>query len=322
LKFREIDMKKFAAILGAALAMCAYAAPAQAQATRTFVSGVGNDADPCSRTAPCRTFAGAIVKTFINGEINCLDPGGYGTVNITKSITIDCGNTVGSILASGTTGVIVNIGVSVNDPQRTVRLRGIMINGTGASGAVGTRTGINGIRIDAATAVFVEDSLIEGFTQRGILDRRTTGGELYVTNTTVRNMTGAGIITFPTSGSTRIDASINNVRVQNVQAGFAAINGGKMMIANSVVSGSSIGIDSEGAGTEIFGDHVSISGNATGLFTASSGVIRLSNSNVAYNTTGVSGTVNSFSNNRFVSNGAGGVISAIAPAGTNPSGQQ
>jgi hypothetical protein len=168
----------------------------------------------------------------------------------------------------------------------------------------------------------VEDSLIEGFTQRGILDRRTTGGELYVTNTTVRNMTGAGIITFPTSGSTRIDASINNVRVQNVQAGFAAINGGKMMIANSVVSGSSIGIDAEGANTEIFAEQTTVSGNATGLFTSGGAVLRLSNSNVAYNTTGVSGTVNSFSNNRFVSNGAGGTISAIAPAGTNPSGQQ
>ena len=79
-----------ALICGTAVGLILSAAPASAQATRTFVSGVGNDADPCSRTAPCRTFAGAIVKTFINGEINCLDPGGYGAVNITKSITIDC----------------------------------------------------------------------------------------------------------------------------------------------------------------------------------------------------------------------------------------
>jgi hypothetical protein len=212
--------------------------------------------------------------------------------------------------------------VNANDPQRTVRIRNLLIDGTGASGTVGTRTGLNGIRIDAAIAVYVENTVIQNFTQRGILDQRTTGGELYVTNSTIRDATGAGIITFPSSGSTRIDASINNVRAQNVQAGFAAINGGKMMIANSVVSGSSIGIDAEGSGTEIFGDNVTVSGNATGLFSTGGGVIRLSNSNVAYNTTGVSGTVNSFSNNRFVSNGAGGAISAIAPAGTNPSGQQ
>ena len=75
--------------------------PAHAQATRTWVSGVGDDVNPCSRTAPCKTFAGAISKTFINGEINCLDPGGFGAVTITKSITIDCHEIFASILASG-----------------------------------------------------------------------------------------------------------------------------------------------------------------------------------------------------------------------------
>ena len=98
-------------------------APASAQATRTWVSGVGDDANPCSRTAPCKTFAGAISKTFINGEIDCLDPGGYGAVTITKSITIDCTGTFGSILASGTTGVTISIAVNANDPFRTVRLQ-------------------------------------------------------------------------------------------------------------------------------------------------------------------------------------------------------
>src|SRR2546423_6166176 len=81
-----------------------FASFAQAQATRTWVSGVGDDVNPCSRTAPCKTFAGAISKTQIAGEINCLDPGGFGAVTITKSITIDGGATFASILASGTTG--------------------------------------------------------------------------------------------------------------------------------------------------------------------------------------------------------------------------
>src|SRR6185503_12143570 len=118
---------------------------AQAQATRTWVSGVGNDADPCSRTAPCKTFSGAIIKTFINGEIDALDPGGYGTITINKSITLDGGQGSGfaSILASGVTaGVSINLTSSaINDPLKTVRLRNLSINGTGASGAVGTRTG-------------------------------------------------------------------------------------------------------------------------------------------------------------------------------------
>src|SRR5690348_18253263 len=101
-------------------------APAQAQATRTWVSGVGDDANPCSRTAPCKTFAGAISKTATGGEIDCLDPGGFGTVTVTKSITMDCGGgiggQVGSILASGTNGINVN-GAGV-----VVKVRNMTIN--------------------------------------------------------------------------------------------------------------------------------------------------------------------------------------------------
>ena len=86
---------------------------ARAQATRTWVSGVGNDADPCSRTAPCKTFAGAISKTAAGGEFNALDPGGFGAVTITKSITIDGGGgQIASILAAGTNGVIINAGAT------------------------------------------------------------------------------------------------------------------------------------------------------------------------------------------------------------------
>src|SRR5438094_10514769 len=88
--------------------LLAFASIAQAQATRTWVSGVGDDVNPCSRTAPCKTFAGAISKTADGGEIDALDPGGFGTVTITKSITIDGGATLASILASGVTGVNIN----------------------------------------------------------------------------------------------------------------------------------------------------------------------------------------------------------------------
>src|SRR5436190_15248949 len=120
-------MSKFVRLLVAVTFTLAICSLANAQATRTWVSGVGNDADPCSRTAPCKTFAGAISKTFINGEIDCLDEGGFGTINITKSITLEgtFGGGFGSILASGTNGVIVNIAVSVNDPLATVRLRNL-----------------------------------------------------------------------------------------------------------------------------------------------------------------------------------------------------
>ena len=164
------NKSKLLAAIGTTLAVFALSAPAHAQATRTFVSGVGNDADPCSRTAPCKTFAGAISKTFINGEIDCLDPGGFGTLTITKSITIDCTGTMGSVLASGTNGFNINIPVNANDPFRTVRLRGLSINGAGASGTVGTRTGLKGISITQALTVILEDPVISDFSLQGISD--------------------------------------------------------------------------------------------------------------------------------------------------------
>src|SRR5512145_425708 len=95
-------------VLAVAIFTLTVVSMAEAQASRTWVSGVGDDVNPCSRTAPCKTFAGAISKTAMNGEINCLDPGGYGAVTITKSIIIDCEDTQGSILASLVNGVIIN----------------------------------------------------------------------------------------------------------------------------------------------------------------------------------------------------------------------
>src|SRR5918992_3176259 len=117
---------------GLVMFVLATASTGQAQATRTWVSGVGDDVNPCSRTAPCKTFAGAISKTAAGGEIDALDPGGFGAVTITKAITIDGGETLASILASGTTGVIVNISTAATDGRR-VTLRRLSINGAGTT---------------------------------------------------------------------------------------------------------------------------------------------------------------------------------------------
>src|ERR1700753_3671813 len=125
------------------LLVLALATAAHAQATRTWVSGVGDDANPCSRTAPCKTFAGAISKTAPAGEIDVLDPGGFGAVTITKSMTIDQSPQGGGILNSGVAGVIVNAG-ALGD----VVLRGIGIQGAG--------TGTFGVRIVSARSVTIE----------------------------------------------------------------------------------------------------------------------------------------------------------------------
>src|SRR3954454_23782265 len=132
-------------------------APASAQATRTWVSGVGDDANPCSRTAPCKTFAGAISKTAAGGEMNCLDPGGFGGVTTIKAMTFNCGYTLGSILVAGVPGITVNAGV--ND---RVSIRGIQLTGINQTATAGTI----GIRILAASTVSIEGSVISNFGQQ------------------------------------------------------------------------------------------------------------------------------------------------------------
>src|SRR6185295_19080130 len=130
-------------------------APASAQATRTWVSGVGDDVNPCSRTAPCKTFAGAISKTAAGGEINCLDPGGFGAVTIGKSLTISCEGLTGGIVVSGGNGINVNAGAS-----DVVFLKGLDIEGLGmTTGAIG----LNGIKVNTAAAVHIEDCHIRNF---------------------------------------------------------------------------------------------------------------------------------------------------------------
>src|SRR3989442_15721506 len=134
---RRLQMNKFrftVKILAIAIFTFAFASLAQAQATRTWVSGVGDDVNPCSRTAPCKTFAGAISKTAAGGEIDALDPGGFGAVTITKAITLDGGGgQVASVLVAGTNAIVVQAGA--ND---VVILRNLRINGISS--------GLNGIR--------------------------------------------------------------------------------------------------------------------------------------------------------------------------------
>jgi hypothetical protein len=311
------NKSKLLALAGTTLALFALSAPAHAQATRTWVSGVGDDLNPCSRTAPCKTFAGAISKTFINGEIDCLDPGGYGAVTITKSITIDCTGTFGSILASGTTGVTISIAVNANDPFRTVRLRGLSINGTGSSGTIGTRTGVRGVRILDAAVVEIEDTVISDFVTNGIADTRTsTGGKLLIRNSVVRDVTGAAI---SPAGANPNNVSIENVHAINSGFGLAVGTGNKVSVARSVFSGNTTaGVEGD-PGSQIGLENSLVSGNATGL--QSNGTMSLSNTSIFFNTTGISGATTSFGNNRIFGNGAPGTAPTVG-APTTDHGQQ
>lgn len=300
-----------AAILGAAITTMLCAAPASAQATRTWVSGVGDDLNPCSRTAPCKTFAGAISKTFINGEINCLDPGGYGAVTITKSITIDCGSTVGSILASGTTGVIVNIAVSANDPTRSVRLRGLTINGTGSSGTIGTRTGVDGIRVLQATSVFVEDTVIAEFSQQGIEVAATAGVNISLDNVIIRNTNVSGVALATTAG--QVVASFNNVRIDGTPLALSAANRVRADIFDIVLSHNTVGVQTSGTDNIINMDSLKVQFATTGLLANAGSTIRVSNSVVTQNATGLSpngGAIVSMSGNSVTGNTTDGAFTS------------
>src|SRR5215213_6902365 len=172
--------KRFAVVSTFALvAAMGYAAPASAQATRTWVSGVGDDVNPCSRTAPCKTFAGAISKTAIGGEINCLDPGGFGAVSITKSLVIDCHYTEGGALAGGN-GITVNDSLSGTPNTAVVFLRGLDIFGVNPPS--------NGIRFLSGAALHIEDTVVRRFnaaSSRGVSFQPTAAAKLYMSNVTI-----------------------------------------------------------------------------------------------------------------------------------------
>src|ERR1043165_5943391 len=175
-------MKKLAVsttLFGGIIAAMLSVAPANAQATRTWVSGVGDDANPCSRTAPCKTFAGAISKTAANGEINVLDPGGFGGVTITKSISIRSTFEAG-VLVSGTNGIVVQAGV--NDQ---VILEGLDIEGLG--------TGTNGVNIISGKTVYIVRCWINDFLTTGVLMQSSTAGARVVINNSATTRNGGGV---------------------------------------------------------------------------------------------------------------------------------
>jgi len=262
------------------------------------VSGVGDDVNPCSRTAPCKTWAGAISKTFINGEIDALDPGGFGTLAITKSITIDggTGSGWGSTLASGTNGFTINIAAgNANDPLRQVFLKHLSINGAGASGAVGTRTGLSGVNYVQGLQVMIEDCQIFNFNTAGINVNLTNAGSLNVQRTTIdSNQVGVKLTT--TAGvlnSDFFDCVIQNNVSNGLQTDVGTVN-----IAHSIVTrNGGAGLRAQGTiGTALNISECTITNNTgAGIQTATAtSTVRASNSAVYRNGTGLQNTAGTF----------------------------
>jgi len=236
------------AIVGGILALALHVAPAQAQATRTWVSGVGDDANPCSRTAPCKTFPGAISKTATGGEINCLDPGGFGGVTITKSIQIICKVEAG-VLVSGTNAIIVNAPASSE-----VVLDGLDIEGLS--------TGLNGVTILAANLVTIKNSTIKNFTQNGV-NVGASGARLHLqdslvlSNATVMGTAGVNIVSGAVGIVSRSTIDIHAQPSINVAAG------GTLLLNGSSLFGSATNVQNAGTFTSFGNNALQTTGTPT-----------------------------------------------------------
>jgi hypothetical protein len=284
------------------------AATLHAQATRTWVSGVGDDVNPCSRTAPCKTFAGAISKTAEGGEISVLDPGGYGTLTITKAITVDGGTGSGwaSVLASSVPGFTVNVTTGTHVSDAVVILRNITVNGASQSPSVAGTHGINYIK---AAQLIVEKCVFENFSTTGINESSMATTSVLRVNACSFTNTNTSILVTTSSGfaSAQIDSC-------NFNGGATGVN----TTANAFVSIRNCMFaqitGANGAVRSNTGCQVNVTGsmfasNTVGAFAGST--IRLSNNDFFNNTTAISGTAESANNNRFRGNGADGSTSNV-----------
>ena len=300
-----------------ALAVVGAPSISNAQATRTWVSGVGDDVNPCSRTAPCKTFAGAISKTAAGGEINTMDAGGFGAVTITKSITIGTDPALGSILNASTNGVIINAAAT-----DTVTLRGLVI----MAPSVGASIGLNGVRILSAGTVNIENCYIygdraaspngngvfavnsAGTLRLNVIDtvlsengNATDGGGIVVMPsgtgsalvsldhiTAIDNARGVRLDASGTSGSVRGVLSNSNI-TNNALAGIHVTSNGSLSslyITDTTSSNNAGGLNSIGPGAVAIINRSSFFGNGIGLQPLSSGVIQsYANNAVTGNTT-------------------------------------
>ena len=287
---------------------------AHAQATRTWVSGVGDDVNPCSRTAPCKTFAGAYSRTAAGGEIDVLDPGGYGAVTISKALTINgSGGSIAGLLVSGTNAIVVAAGA--ND---VVTIRNLDIDGIG--------TGLNGIRFISGKELHVEDCLIFNFAQIGIDFEPNTANpsQLLVSDTVLLDNAGGGVFSSPTNGAT---AKVNVSRVMALNNTFGVRgDNSQVAISDSVVSGNSSNgffARSTGPATTMFIEHSVATNNGLSSLVAgvrsdgAAAIVRINDNTIVNNSVGLlsnnGGQIVSAGNNDVFGNTTDGSPTSVVP---------
>jgi hypothetical protein len=277
------------------LGLLLIATSAQAQSPRTWVSESGSDDSfDCSRTAPCKTFAGAISRTAPSGEISVIDPGDYGSVVITKSITINGGSALAGIQVGGVNAVIVNVTAPVTVDPGVVILRGLSINGGGVVDPVtgSPVPGLNGIRYLAGAGLVIENCSIYGFSQSGIEVSLTGAKNLVVKNSALTDDV-AGINLTNTTGAGTLAQVTNSLIAGNTGFGVHAAGKSTISVANSLLTNNGVAVQVE-----------------FDAVTGTHGTVRLSNNEIFDNVTGIvgcgGGRVASARNNREAGNGGGG----------------
>ena len=302
-----------------------YCAPAAAQATRTWVSGVGDDANPCSRTAPCKTFAGAISKTADGGEINCIDAGGFGAVTIVKAITIDCVNVLAGVVVAGTNGIVINAPINA-----AVNIRGVDFMGTI------TVPGLNGIRVIGAGSVVIDRVRIVEFTGGtpngiGVLLNPTVGAlRVMIVDSVISNNTNGGVLVNP-GAAVPVSLVIRNTKILGnggAAVGLTTAGGGTVLTAtvtDSELSGSGVANSSGVIAKAVTGTAVvTVTGstiNDNALFGASANgagaTVRVGGSLITGNATGInavnSGQAISLTGNSLVGNTTPGAFTSTIP---------
>lgn len=293
------NLRLLSASLAIACAALAFATPASAQNARSWVSSTGADGNSCLRAAPCATFSGALAKTAIAGQVSCADPGDYGTPTISQSVSIDCPESFGNVF-----GIAINIPTgNPNDPNRAVSLRGLTVQGG--------NSGVFGIEIIAAGTVNIDRVRVSGGFTRGLHDHRSDSlGQLFVSNSMVQNATVG--VSIATAGTMQV--VLDNVQSTGSSYGLAVGAQASVAVRRSVFSGNTVGVEGD-PNAQIAVEQSTMSNNSIGI--QSNFSVRLSNSDVAFNTTGVSGTAASFGNNRFSANASDGTLTPVGSASSD-----
>jgi hypothetical protein len=309
-------LSKLRSALAALFAVALAATPASAANTRSFISAGGLDTNSCARTAPCRTLQVAYNNTNAGGEINMLDPAGYGPVTITHAISIvnDGVGSAGILVPSGGTGITISAGAT-----DAVNLRGLIIEGAGV--------GQTGIQVTSVQSLNIQNCVIRHLTSNGIAFTPNASSILTVSNTLIAdNIGGTAVSVAPTGAGINLVAAFDRVEVNNNHTGISAAGGGTsgvsavnliltdLLAANNTSFGIAAGSTNTGAATKMLVQRSTVVNSFIGLATiGQNGTIWLTQSTLTANNAALSLTNNiiSYGDNTIIGNTNNGT-----PAGT------